>query len=421
MKIAAKGHTLKKTEAKAATCTEEGNEAYWTCSVCHKLFSDENGTTETSAEAVKIAALGHTLKKTEAKAATCKDTGIKAHWHCTVCEKDFSDATGTAELTDITVPKDDDNHVGRTEVRDAKEATYKDEGYTGDTYCLGCGAKIADGTSIPKKTHSHSDSSDKGSSTYAIIIKCDKHGSVTSDRSTASRNTTVTLTVKPDEGYILETLTVTDKNGNELKIKEKNGKYTFTMPASKVTVEATFMEDNSMLNFFVDVPADAYYRDAVLWAAENGITGGTDAMHFSPNATCTRAQAVTFLWRAAGSPAPKSGVMPFTDVAAGAYYYDAVLWAAENGITGGTTATTFGPNATCSRAQIVTFLWRSQKCPAADTVNPFADVAADSYYANAVLWAAENGITGGTTATTFTPNNNCTRAQIVTFLYRCMK
>ena len=193
------------------------------------------------------------------------------------------------------------------------------------------------------------------------------------------------------------------------------------MPASKVTVEATFMEDNSMLNFFVDVPADAYYRDAVLWAAENGITGGTDAMHFSPNATCTRAQAVTFLWRAAGSPAPKSGVRPFTDVAASAYYYDAVLWAAENGITGGTTATTFGPNATCSRAQIVTFLWRSQKCPAADTVNPFADVAADSYYANAVLWAAENGITGGTTATTFTPNNNCTRAQIVTFLYRCMK
>ena len=208
------GHNLTRTEAKVATCTEDGNKEYWTCSVCDKLFSDKDGTTETSAEAVKIAALGHTLKKTEAKAATCTDTGTKAHWHCTVCGKNFTDNTGVTEMSDITAPVDPTNHVGGTEVRDAKEATYKDEGYTGDTYCLGCDAKIADGTSIPKKTHSHSDSSDKGSSTYAIIIKCDKHGSVTSDRSTASRDTTVTLTVKPDKGYILETLTGTDKNGN---------------------------------------------------------------------------------------------------------------------------------------------------------------------------------------------------------------
>ena len=193
------------------------------------------------------------------------------------------------------------------------------------------------------------------------------------------------------------------------------------MPASKVTVKATFMEDNSMLNFFVDVPADAYYYDAVLWAAENGITGGTDAVHFSPNATCTRAQAVTFLWRAAGCPAPESSTMPFTDVAEGSYYHDAVLWAVENGITKGTSDTTFTPNAKCTRAQIVTFLWRSQKSPASGSVNPFTDVAADAYYAGAVLWAVENGITAGTTAATFSPNNDCTRAQIVTFLYRCMK
>ena len=153
---------------------------------------------------------------------------------------------------------------------------------------------------------------------------------------------------------------------------------------------------------------------------ENGITSGVDETHFAPNATCTRAQAVTFLWRAAGSPAPKSEVNPFTDVKADAYYYDAVLWAVEQGITSGTSAATFSPDATCTRGQIVTFLWRSQKSPASDSVNPFTDVAADAYYANAVLWAAENGITGGTTATTFSPNNDCTRAQIVTFLYRCL-
>ena len=169
---------------------------------------------------------------------------------------------------------------------------------------------------------------------------------------------------------------------------------------------------------FSDVPADAYYAEAVRWAVSQGITAGTTATTFSPNNPCTRAQAVTFLWRAAGSPAPKSTVNPFVDMKPGAYYYDAVLWAVENGITKGTTDTTFSPNATCSRAQIVTFLWRSQKSPAAGTVNPFTDVAAGTYYNNAVLWAVENSITGGTTATTFSPNKNCTRAQIVTFLYR---
>ena len=171
---------------------------------------------------------------------------------------------------------------------------------------------------------------------------------------------------------------------------------------------------------FTDVPEGSYYEEAVSWAVERGITDGIDATHFSPDAICTRAQAVTFLWRAAGSPAPKSSDMPFTDVAAGSYYHDAVLWAIEQGITKGTSDTTFSPNATCTRAQIVTFLWRSQKSPASDSVNPFTDVAADAYYANAVLWAAETGITGGTTATTFSPSADCTRAQTVTFLWRCM-
>ena len=280
--------------------------------------------------------------------------------------------------------------------------------------CIFCGQVLATET-IPATGGS---SSGGGVTTYAITVDSAKNGDVTSSHKSAAKGTTITLTVEPDKGCTLETLTVTDGSGKEVKLTEKSGKYTFTMPASKVTVKATFMEDNTMLNFFVDVPTDAYYYDAVLWAAEEGITGGTSATTFSPDAICTRAQAVTFLWRAAGSPAPKSSVNPFTDVAVGSYYHDAVLWAVENGITNGTSATAFSPNATCSRGQIVTFLWRSQASPAAGTVNPFTDVAADDYYNSAVLWAAENGITGGTSATTFSPNNDCTRAQIVTFLWR---
>ncbi len=168
-------------------------------------------------------------------------------------------------------------------------------------------------------------------------------------------------------------------------------------------------------------PLKINYEDAVDWAVANGITTGIDATHFAPNGVCTRAQAVTFLWRAAGSPAPKTATMPYTDVPAGSYYHDAVLWAVENGITKGTSETTFSPNATCSRAQIVTFLWRAEKSPAAGSGDPFTDVKPTAYYADAVLWAVAAGITKGTTDTTFSPNDDCTRAQIVTFLWRCMK
>ena len=262
--------------------------------------------------------------------------------------------------------------------------------------------------------------SSSGSANYTITVDKAKNGEVTSSHKSAAKGTTVTLTVSPDKGYTLETLSVLDKSGKEIKLTEKNGKYTFTMPTGNVEVKATFMDDNTMLNFFVDIKASDYFYDAVLWAAEKGITGGTDSTHFTPGGICTRAQAVTFLWRAAGSPAPKSTAMPFTDVAAGSYYEQAVLWAVENGITKGTSDTTFSPNATCSRAQIVTFLWRSQKSPAAGSVNPFTDVSADAYYADAVLWAVKESVTSGTTATTFSPNTNCTRAQIVTFIYRAM-
>ena len=256
--------------------------------------------------------------------------------------------------------------------------------------------------------------------TGPVAVADSTNGKVTTDCTTAQRGDTITLTIEPDKGYTLETLIVTDENGNELELmNEGKGKFTFTMPASKVTVNATFMEDNSMLNFFVDVPVDAYYYDAVLWAAETGVAYGTSAVTFSPDDICTRAQAVTFLWRAAGYPEPKA-MSSFEDVPEDSYYAKAVAWAVENGVTFGTSDTTFSPNAYCTRAQIVSFLWRAQNSPAADIENPFTDVKSGAYYYDAVLWAAEKGITVGTSDDTFSPNTNCTRGQIVTFLYRCM-
>jgi len=256
---------------------------------------------------------------------------------------------------------------------------------------------------------------------YDVAVSDGAHGSVTVSPKSASKGSTVTVTVTPDKGYALETLAITDKNGNALDLTDQGGgQYTFTMPSGPVTVAATFMDDNTMLNFFVDVPAGAYYYDAVLWAAEGGIVTGTDAVHFSPDASCTRAQAVTFLWRAAGSPEPTASEMTFTDVKADSYYYKAVLWAVENKITSGMSDTLFAPDATCSRSQIVTFLYRMQNSPESKAENPFTDVKADAYYANAVLWAVENGVTTGASATTFDPAGDCTRGQIVTFLYRCL-
>ena len=217
---------------------------------------------------------------------------------------------------------------------------------------------FADATVYAHWTYTGSSSGGSSSSaTYTITVESAKNGAVTSSHKTAAKGADVTLTVTPDKGYTLETLTVTDASGSKVAVTEKSGKYTFTMPASKVTVKAAFAETEEE-NPFVDVPKGAYYFDAVLWAAENGVTGGVDDTHFAPNAACTRAQAVTFLWRAAGSPAPKSSVNPFTDVAEGSYYYNAVLWAVEQGITKGTSDTTFSPNANCTRAQIVTFLYR---------------------------------------------------------------
>ena len=245
-----------------------------------------------------------------------------------------------------------------------------------------------------------------------------EHGTVTVSPKSASKGDTVTVTVKPDSGYVLETLTVTDKNGNELTLKDKgDGKYTFTMPAGKVEVKATFMEDNSMLNFFYDVPNNAYFYEAVKWAVKNGITDGVGNNLFAPEQPCTRAQIVTFLWRAAGSPEPKGAASGMTDVVSGSYYEKAVAWAIENGITTGTTTSTFSPDATCTRAQAVTFLARALNAKAASAAE-FSDVPTGSYFADAVAWAAANGVTEGIGGGLFGSDNDCTRGQIVTFLYR---
>ena len=254
--------------------------------------------------------------------------------------------------------------------------------------------------------------------TYSVTVDKTENGSVTVSPKSASKGDTVTVTVKPDSGYVLETLTVTDKNGNELTLKDKgDGKYTFTMPAGKVEVKATFMEDNSMLNFFYDVPNGAYFYEAVKWAVENGITTGVGNDLFAPEQPCTRAQIVTFLWRAAGSPEPKGAASGMSDVVSGSYYEKAVAWAIENGITTGTTATTFSPDATCTRGQSVTFLYRALKGTASGSAN-FTDVKSDAFYADAVNWAVASDVTNGTSNTTFSPNADCTRAEIVTFLYR---
>ena len=233
-----------------------------------------------------------------------------------------------------------------------------------------------------------------------------------------SKGDTVTITATPDNGYENDKVTVKDSSGKQIALTDKgNGKYTFIMPDGKVTVAASFVKsEQPNQTDFADVPANAYYADAVAWAVSKGITSGTTATTFSPDASCTRAQMVTFLWRAAGSP-KVSGSNPFKDVAANAYYYDAVLWAVENGITSGTSATTFAPDATVTRGQTVAFLWRAAGSPKASGTH-FADVSSNAYYADAVAWAVEKGITSGTSATTFSPDADCTRAQIVTFLFR---
>ena len=272
---------------------------------------------------------------------------------------------------------------------------------------------------LVKKPSSSGGSSSGGSSSPSYPVTTPsktENGTVTVSPRSAEKGDTVTITAKPDSGYQLDDLTVTDKNGNELKLTDKgNGKYTFTMPASKVEIKATFVKKVET-SPFSDVSTNAYYYEAVKWAQEKGITGGIGNGLFGPNQPCTRAQIVTFLWRAAGSPEPKA-MSSFADVSTDAYYAKAVAWAVENGITTGTGDGKFSPDATCTRAQSVTFLFRAIG-KLVDSKAEFSDVLTDSYYANAVAWAVENGVTNGIGDGLFGPDNSCTRAQIVTFLFR---
>lgn len=261
---------------------------------------------------------------------------------------------------------------------------------------------------------------------YDVAVSDGAHGSVTVSPKSASKGSTVTVTVTPDKGYTLETLTVTDRNGSALNLTDKGGgQYTFTMPSGPVTVTATFMDDNTMLNFFVDVPAGAYYYDAVLWAAEGGIVTGTDAVHFSPDASCTRAQLVTFLWRAAGSPVVNYA-MNFNDVDSGAYYAEAVRWAASLGIAGGYGDGRFGTNDFVTREQVAALLHRFAKAQGMDTtqggmaIREFDDFdAVPAYALEAMDWAVNAGVLKGDN-NRLLPQDNCTRAQIVTMLYRAL-
>ena len=265
---------------------------------------------------------------------------------------------------------------------------------------------------------------DDSDPTYAVSTPAAENGSVTVSPRNASAGSTVTITVKPDSGYVLETISATDKNGNDLKLTDKgNGKYTFTMPGSRVEVKVTFMEDNSVLNFFYDVPNGAYYYDAVKWAVDNGITGGVGNSLFAPNQPCTRGQIVTFLWRAAGSPVVNYA-MNMTDVAEDAYYGEAVRWALSEGITTGIGDITFGPDAACTRAQAVAFLFRyavasgMDAVTLADLISGFADAASVPGYAvSAMNWALSQGIMQGS-GTQLLSGNTCPRAPIVTFLHR---
>lgn len=319
----------------------------------------------------------HQLTHVPAKAPTTSEAGNIEYWYCAACGRYFADSTG------------------------AKEITKAD-------------------TVIPKRHFSGSNSS-----SYPITVP-DKteNGSVAVSPKNASKGSTVTITVTPDSGYVLETISVTGRNGNDLKLTDKgNGKYTFTMPGGKVEVKATFMEDNSVLNFFYDVPNDAYYYEAVKWAVETGITGGIGNSLFAPDQPCTRAQIVTFLWRAAGSPVVNY-LMPFTDVDEGAYYAEAVRWAASTGIVTGLTETTFGTNDGCTRAQVVTMLYRFAKVQGMDTtqggmaIREFDDFdSVPAYALEAMDWAVNTGVFKGDN-NRLLPQNACTRAQIVTLLRR---
>ena len=337
-------HKLTKTDAKAATCTEAGNEAYWTCSGCGKYFSDENGTNEIEKDSWVLKTLGHDMTKTDAKEATCTEEGNNEYYTCSRCSGVFKDEAGTQATT--------------VEAETLKKLGHDWSNKNG--ICARCDAKCTE-THKPGTTCSvcHKYTSYPyvpGAPTYPATAPAVPNGTVTVSPANASKGANVTVTVKPNEGYELGSLAVKDASGDLLPLADLgNGKYSFVMPDGKVSVEAEFVK--TAATSFADVPASAYYAKAVAWAVENGITNGMTETTFAPNATCTRGQSVTFLYRALKGTA--SGSANFTDVKSDTFYADAINWAVANNVTNGTSNTTFSPNADCTRAEIVTFLYRA--------------------------------------------------------------
>lgn len=337
-------HKLTKTDAKAATCTEAGNEAYWTCSGCGKYFSDENGTNKIEKDSWELKTLGHDMTKTDAKEATCTEDGNNEYYTCSRCGGVFKDEAGTQATT--------------VEAEMLKKLGHDWSNKNG--ICARCDAKCTE-THKPGTTCSvcHKYTSYPyvpGAPTYPATAPAVPNGTVTVSPANASKGANVTVTVKPNEGYELGSLAVKDASGDLLPLADLgNGKYSFVMPDGKVSVEAEFVK--TAATSFADVPASAYYAKAVAWAVENGITNGMTETTFAPNATCTRGQSVTFLYRALKGTA--SGSANFTDVKSDTFYADAINWAVANNVTNGTSNTTFSPNADCTRAEIVTFLYRA--------------------------------------------------------------
>lgn len=426
-------HKLTKTAAKAATCTEAGYNEYWTCKTCGKYFSDEKGENAIADLAAwktgdgKINATGHNYGDIT---YTWSDgnTSCTAKKVCSVCKDEVTETVGTT--SSVKTPA-----TCTTKGTTTYTAAFKDEDFseqTKDVDIAATGHDWSNKDGICAVCHTKCDRVHKPGTTCEVCGKYTRrpstansgntvavpstpNGTMTVNPSTASKGANVTVTVKPNEGYELGSLAVKDASGDLLPLADLgNGKYSFVMPDGKVSVKAEFVK--TAPTSFVDVPANAYFADAVKWAVDKGITNGLPDTMFGPYASCTRAQIVTFLWRAAGSPEPKT-VSSFSDVPESAYYAKAVEWAVENGITNGMTETTFAPDATCTRGQSVTFLHRALKGTASGSAN-FTDVKSDAFYADAINWAVANNVTNGTSNTTFSPNADCTRAEIVTFLYR---
>ena len=397
-------HNVTLVTGREPTCAAEGWRDYYQCSGCGKSFEDQDGTKEITALEAWKAGEGKLDKTPHTLAGEWKHDNTQ-HWkECSVCNSHAEQAAHTYDSWITVTPP-----------------TETTEGLQKHT-CTTCGYEETEVLPVIPPAHGGGSSGGSGSRDYAVVMEDSKHGEVKTNLRYAEQGDTVTLTIDPDKDYELDKLTVTDKNGDEIKLTEKgDNKFTFRMPNSKVTIEISFkLIDTEPENPFHDVGKDAYYYDAVLWAVDQGITAGVTDNAFAPDASCTRAQMVAFLWRANGSPVVNYA-MNFTDVPTDAYYAEAVRWAVSEGITSGTSATTFSPDATVTRGQTVTFLWRADGSPVVDCVMDFMDVAADAYYAGAVSWAVSEGVTSGTGATTFSADAACTRAQIVTFMYRNVK